>query len=62
MKIIKELQQKSGFISIESVIVSGLLLALGAWAWVRFYAISEIVIENAIDLNKEVQSVTVSGS
>lgn len=56
------LQEKAGYISIEAVIVSGLLLALGAWAWIRFYATSQSMIDTAIDLTSQAMDVKVSTS
>lgn len=60
MNKLKNLQGKAGFISMETVIISGLMMALGAWAWVRFYATGEALIDNAIELHTAVREVTVS--
>jgi DNA-binding transcriptional regulator of glucitol operon len=58
--MIKSLQEKAGFISIEGVIVWGLMIALGAWAWHRFYGASEVVIDNAIQINATAMDVHVT--
>lgn len=59
--IMKKLQQKAGFISIEGIIVWGLMIALGAWAWQKFYTMSETTIEHAIQINATAMDVAVSG-
>lgn len=59
-KYVKTLQEKSGFISIEAVILWGLMIALGAWAWTKFYAMSEEVVDHAIEINATAMDVSVS--
>lgn len=58
-KVWKSLQEKSGFISIEYVILVGLLMLLGAWAWVRFYALGEELVDGAGDKTRTVLDITV---
>lgn len=62
MNKINKLQDKAGYISMETVILAGLVMALGTWAWIRFYDTGEVVIQNAIELHSAVRSVTVSGA
>lgn len=59
--IIKFLQEKAGFISIEAIIVWGLMIALGAWAMQKFYNISEVTLDHAIEINATAMDVHVSG-
>lgn len=58
-KFINTLQRKSGYISIEMVILSGLLVVLGAWAFSRFYDTSEVVIDFALEASSMPEHVTI---
>ena len=43
-----KMQGKSGYISIETIIVWGLMMALGAYAWAKFYDLGEVTIDDAM--------------
>lgn len=61
-KVMRKLQDKTGYISIELIIVAGLMTALGAWAWVKFYAMGETVIDSAINSVDSVENVVTSSN
>ena len=55
--MLKKLQEKAGFISIETIIVAGLMIALGAFAIQKFYLIGEEQTNNALANVNEVMTV-----
>ena len=55
--MLKKLQEKAGFISIEVIIVAGLMVALGAFAIQKFYAMGEDQTELALQRVAEVTNV-----
>jgi len=55
--MLKKLQEKAGFISIETIIVAGLMIALGAFAIQKFYLIGEEQTSNALANVNEVMTV-----
>ena len=51
--MLKTLQNKAGFISIETIIVAGLMIGLGAYAISQFYAVGQVTTDEAItNVNK----------
>jgi type II secretory pathway pseudopilin PulG len=60
--MLKKIQEKAGFISIETIIVAGLMIALGAFAIQKFYLIGQEQTDNALANVNEVMSVAVSGN
>lgn len=55
--MLRKLQEKAGFISIETIIVAGLMIALGAFAIQKFYTIGEEQTNNALANVNEVMTV-----
>ena len=55
--MLKTLQEKAGFISIETVIVAGLMIGLGVFAITEFYAVGQSVTNDALDRVNEVAGV-----
>ena len=47
--MLKKLQAKTGFISIETVIVAGLMIGLGVFAITQFYTVGETSVNGAVD-------------
>ncbi|TCJ98256.1 UNVERIFIED_ORG: hypothetical protein BDK47_11842 [Anoxybacillus amylolyticus] len=39
--MIRKLKEKAGYVSVETVVVAGLMLALGAYAISQFYEVGE---------------------
>jgi type II secretory pathway pseudopilin PulG len=60
--MLKKLQEKAGFISIETIIVAGLMIALGAFAIQKFYLIGQEQTDNALAHVNEVMNVATSGN
>ena len=51
--MLKTLQNKAGFVSIETIIVAGLMIGLGAYAISQFYAVGQATTDEAItNVNK----------
>jgi len=59
-KVWKSLQDKSGYIGIEYIILAGLIMALGAWAWIKFYALGEELVDGAGEKTRTVLEITVN--
>ncbi|MFF2531489.1 hypothetical protein ACFVS2_21515 [Brevibacillus sp. NPDC058079] len=59
-QVLNTLKSKAGFISIETVIVAGLMIALGAYAVTQLYMAGQSTTEKAIDNVNKVLDVTVS--
>ena len=57
--MLKKLQEKAGFISIETIIVAGLMIALGAFAITQFYAVGQHTTDKAIDNVNKVLDIAV---
>ena len=55
--MLKQLQEKAGFISIEVIIVAGLMIALGAFAIQKFYVMGQATTEDALANVEKVMSV-----
>lgn len=53
--MLKNLKEKAGYISLETIIVAGLVLALGVFGMIQFYDAGSVTTEHAID---QVLSVT----
>lgn len=60
--MLNKLQEKAGFISIETIIVAGLMVALGAYALSEFYTIGQMQTDRAMNSVNRVMEVAVSGS
>jgi len=58
-KIIQRAKEKAGYISIETIIVAGLFLALGVWAFNKFYASGGVIIDQAMEIASIPENVTV---
>lgn len=57
--MLKKIQEKSGFISIETIIVAGLMIALGAYAISEFYTIAQMQTDRALNnVNRVMQVAT----
>ena len=56
--MLKKLQEKAGFISIETVIVAGLMIGLGVFAITQFYMVGETSVNGAVDKINEVMDIT----
>jgi hypothetical protein len=51
--VLKVLKEKAGYVSVETVIVAGLVIALGAYAMTQFYMVGQATTEGAVDnINK----------
>ncbi|MFF2531492.1 hypothetical protein ACFVS2_21530 [Brevibacillus sp. NPDC058079] len=59
-QVVTILKNKAGFISIETVIVAGLMIALGAYAITQLYMAGQSTTETAIDNVNKVLDVAVS--
>ena len=46
--MLKTLKDKSGFISVETVIVAGLMIGLGVFAIIEFYDIGQQAVGDAV--------------
>ena len=57
--MLKTLQNKAGFISIETIIVAGLMIGLGAYAISQFYAVGQVTTDAAIEKVNKVLDVAV---
>ncbi|WPS85412.1 hypothetical protein SMD22_01930 (plasmid) [Brevibacillus halotolerans] len=58
--VMKAFKEKGGFISIETVIVAGLMIALGAYAITQLYTTGQSTTDAAIDNVNKVLDVAVS--
>lgn len=61
-KMLKYLQQNMGYIAIETVIVVGFMIALGVFAFQKFYALGQEQTEHAMVNVNKVLMTTTSGS
>jgi len=59
--MLKKLQEKAGFISIETIIVAGLMIGLGAFAITQFYLIGQETTDAGVENVRQVLDVTVAG-
>lgn len=59
--MLRKLQQKSGFISIETIIVAGLMVALGAYAIQEFFNVGQMQSDRAVNNVNRVMDVAVNG-
>ncbi|WCF11406.1 hypothetical protein NDS46_31100 (plasmid) [Paenibacillus thiaminolyticus] len=48
-KILSVMKNKAGYISIETIIVAGLVIGLGAYALTEFYATAQVATEASMD-------------
>lgn len=58
-KILNQLKNKAGFISIETVIVAGLMIGLGAFAVTQLYITGQATTDDAIDRVNQVLDIYV---
>lgn len=58
-KMLNQLKNKAGFISIETVIVAGLMIGLGAFAVTQLYITGQTTTEDAIDRVNQVLDISV---
>lgn len=58
-KIYKQLKEKAGYISIETVIVAGLMIGLGAFAITQLYMTGQATTDDAIDRVNQVLDINV---
>jgi len=47
--VLRKFQKKAGFVSIETLIVAGLMIALGAYAISEFYNVSNMNTDRAMN-------------
>ncbi|WPS85411.1 hypothetical protein SMD22_01925 (plasmid) [Brevibacillus halotolerans] len=59
-QVMNTLKSKAGFISIETVIVAGLMIALGAYSITQLYTAGQTTTDTAIDNVNKVLDVAVS--
>lgn len=57
--LFKKWQSKSGFISVETVIIAGLMIAFASVATAEYYATSNTVLGTSVERVHQVQEVTV---
>jgi hypothetical protein len=57
--MIKSLRNRAGYVSVETVIVAGLIIALGAYAITQFYMTSQATTEFSVDNVNKVLDVSV---
>jgi len=58
--MLKKLKEKAGYISIETIIVAGLMIGLGAFAITQFYAVGQVTTDAGIENVSKVLDITVS--
>jgi hypothetical protein len=58
-QIIQKLKNEAGYVSVETVIVAGLIIALGAYAITQFYMTSQATTEFSVDNVNKVLDVSV---
>ncbi|ADO59468.1 MULTISPECIES: hypothetical protein [Paenibacillus] len=56
---IQKLKNRAGYVSVETVIVAGLIIALGAYAISQFYTTSQATTEWSIDNINKIYNVTI---
>jgi hypothetical protein len=57
--MLKKMQEKAGFISIETVIVAGLMVALGAYSIQEFFNVAQMQTDRAMNNVNRVMEVAV---
>lgn len=57
--MLRKLQEKAGFISIETIIVAGLMISLGAFAITNFYGVGQQTIDAGVANVEKVLDITV---
>jgi len=58
-KWFKVLQVKSGYVSVETVIIAGLMIGLATLATTEYYTVSETVLGTSVERVHQVQEVTI---
>ena len=54
--MLKRLQEKAGFVSLETIVVTGVVIALGLYALVQYNEVGKLAIDAGIDKVTEVLS------
>lgn len=54
--MLKRLQEKAGFVSLETIIVTGVVIALGIYGLTQYQAVSKLAIDASVDKVTEVLS------
>ena len=47
--MLKKLQEKAGFVSLETIIVTGVVIALGLYGLTQYQGVGKLAIETSID-------------
>ena len=47
--MLKKLQEKAGFVSLETIIVTGVVIALGVYALTQYNDVGKLAVDGAID-------------
>ena len=54
----KKLQEKAGFVSLETIIVTGVVIALGLYGLTQYQGAGKVAIDASVDKVSEVLSLT----
>lgn len=54
--MLKTLQEKAGFVSLETIIVTGVVIALGIYGLTQYQAVGKLAIDGSVDKVTEVLS------
>lgn len=57
--MLRKLKEKAGFVSIETVVIAGLMIGLGAYAISQFYAVGQATTEAGIENVNKVLDVNI---
>lgn len=52
--MLKKLQEKAGFVSLETIIVTGVVIALGLYGLSQYQGVSKLAIDASVDKVTEV--------
>lgn len=52
--MLKKLKEKQGYISLETVIIAGLMIGFGAYAMTEFFSIAQIMLHHSMNLIDDV--------
>ena len=56
--MLRKLQEKAGFVSLETIIVTGVVIALGLYGLTQYQGAGKIAIDSSVDKMTEVLSFT----
>lgn len=56
--MLKKLKEKQGYISLETVIIAGLMIGFGAYAMTALFSLAEPVVQNALTQISSVMGIT----